>query len=138
MIKDVSLKTIVAFLLPFIVIYGLYIQFHGDYSPGGGFQAGMIVATAVILYAMVFGNDLVLKILPLSTIESAAALGVLLYGGTGFLTIILGGNFLSYNFLAQNAVSGQVIGIFMVECGVGLAVACSMMVIYFYFTELDR
>jgi len=37
-----------------IIIYGLYVQFHGDYGPGGGFQAGVIVAAAFILYSIIF------------------------------------------------------------------------------------
>ena len=44
-------------LIPLIFLFGLYVQFHGDFGPGGGFQAGVIFAAAVILYALIFGLD---------------------------------------------------------------------------------
>ena len=40
-----------------IILFGLYVQFHGDFGPGGGFQAGVIVASAFILYSLVFGIE---------------------------------------------------------------------------------
>ena len=40
-----------------IILYGLYVQFHGDFGPGGGFQAGVIIAAAFILYGMVFSLE---------------------------------------------------------------------------------
>ena len=40
------LKVITKFMVGVIVLFGLYVQFHGDYSPGGGFQAGVIIAAA--------------------------------------------------------------------------------------------
>ena len=38
------LRVVVKLLIPLILLYALYVQFHGDYSPGGGFQAGVIFA----------------------------------------------------------------------------------------------
>ena len=40
-----------------IILFGLYVQFHGDFGPGGGFQAGVIIASAFILYSLIFGLD---------------------------------------------------------------------------------
>ena len=51
-------------LIPFILLFGLYVQFHGDFGPGGGFQAGVIFASAFILYALVFGLDNARKVVP--------------------------------------------------------------------------
>ncbi|MGB6136203.1 MAG: DUF4040 domain-containing protein, partial [Shewanella sp.] len=48
-------------LIPFIVLFGLYVQFHGEYGPGGGFQAGAIIATGVILYALLEGESEALR-----------------------------------------------------------------------------
>ncbi|GAT78551.1 monovalent cation/H+ antiporter subunit B, partial [Ehrlichia ruminantium] len=61
MLKDPVLRTITILMVPVIVLYGLYVQFHGDYSPGGGFQAGVIVAAAIIIYSMLFGLSVTLK-----------------------------------------------------------------------------
>ena len=56
------LKVITKFMVGVIVLFGLYVQFHGDYSPGGGFQAGVIIAAAFILYGackIIFGSNIV-------------------------------------------------------------------------------
>ena len=42
-----------------MLLFALYVQFHGDYGPGGGFQAGVIVAVGVILHALVLEEDVV-------------------------------------------------------------------------------
>ena len=52
---DRVLRVIAKLLIPFILVFGLYVQFHGDYGPGGGFQAGVIVAAAVIFHALIYG-----------------------------------------------------------------------------------
>jgi len=53
----VILKVISKLLVPFIALFAFYVQFHGDFGPGGGFQAGVILASAVILYALIFGLE---------------------------------------------------------------------------------
>ena len=53
--KDyIVLRVITKLLIPFILLFGIYVQMHGDYGPGGGFQAGVIFASSFILYAIVF------------------------------------------------------------------------------------
>ena len=59
------LRVITKIFLPFILLFGLYVQFHGDFGPGGGFQAGVIFAAGIILYALVFGLDAARRALPL-------------------------------------------------------------------------
>ena len=53
--KYLILRIVTKILVPFILLFALYVQFHGDYGPGGGFQAGVIFAAAIILYSMLFG-----------------------------------------------------------------------------------
>ncbi len=132
MIKDPVLTVVAFLMLPFIILFGLYIQFHGDYTPGGGFQAGIIIAYGIIFYAMLFGVSTALKAVPYSFIKLMNALGILLYGGTGVLTILLGQNFLSYNILSTD---GQKIGIFLVEFGVMFTVCASMLIMYISFIK---
>ena len=84
------LRVISKFLIPFIALFAFYVQFHGDYGPGGGFQAGVILAASVILYALIFGLDAAKKAIPPSWVRVGMVLGVFLYGGTGVLTWILG------------------------------------------------
>ncbi|MCE2517997.1 MAG: cation:proton antiporter, partial [Alphaproteobacteria bacterium] len=66
-----------------IILYGLYVQFHGDFGPGGGFQAGVIIAAAFILYGIVFGMRAVKTLAPPSIVAALMAVGVLIYGGVG-------------------------------------------------------
>lgn len=138
MIKDPILNVVTFFMVPFIVLFGLYIQFHGEYTPGGGFQAGIIIASGIILYSILFGVSATLKAIPYSVIRFISVLGILIYCGTGITGILLGQNFLSYNALSSSGVTGQKFGIFLVEIGVALTVCASMLNIYINFAYRKR
>lgn len=133
MSSHLILRVISKLLIPLIALYAFYVQFHGDFGPGGGFQAGVILAAAVILYALIFGLDAAKKAVPPSWVRVGMSLGVLLYGGTGVLTWLLGAEFLNYSVLAHDAAHGQHYGIIAVELGVLFAVASVMVAIYYAF-----
>ena len=116
-----------------IIMFGLYVQFHGDFGPGGGFQAGVIIAAAFILHALVFGLDAGRRIVPLSVNIWMMVLGVLIYGGTGVATMMKGGLFLDYTSLTGSVGSGQHLGILLVEFGVGLTVTSVMLALFHAF-----
>lgn len=120
-------------LIPFILLFAFYVQFHGDFGPGGGFQAGVIMAAGFILYSLIFGLHITKQILPLRVVELFLAFGVLLYGGVGVVSMVKGGNFLDYNVLSSNAVAGQHIGILLIELGVGITVTAAMLAIFYGF-----
>ena len=132
------LRFVAKFLIPVIVLFALYVQFHGDFGPGGGFQAGVIFSVAFILYALVFGLSTAEQVLPPRVLRIFAALGVLIYAGTGFATLLLGGNFLNYSVLAGTPKAGQHIGILVIEAGVGITVASVMLIIFFAFAGRGR
>lgn len=127
------LRTMTQLLIAPIMVFALYVQFHGDYGPGGGFQAGVIFAAAVILYGIVFGIKAAKQAIPDVILRSLAAIGVLIYGGVGVATMLLGGRYLEYNVLAHAPVHGQHIGIILVELGVGLTVASVMIMLFYAF-----
>lgn len=129
------LRVTARFLLPIVFLYAFYVQFHGDYSPGGGFQAGVIFSSGVLLYALVFGLDKTADAITNRALVSASCFGVLLYTGTGIVSLINGGNFLDYGLLADNRVAGQHIGIIVIELGVGITVASVMLLIFFTFAR---
>jgi multicomponent Na+:H+ antiporter subunit B len=129
---------IAKFLIPVIVLFALYVQFHGDYGPGGGFQAGVIFSVAFILYALVFGLTTAERVLPRGVLRIFASLGVLIYAGTGFATLLLDGSFLDYSVLAENPTAGQHIGILVIELGVGITVASVMLIIFFAFAGREQ
>jgi len=138
MTEDIILKVIAKLLIPFILLFALYVQFHGDYGPGGGFQAGVIFATGIILYALTNGVDAALRLIPAGLLVPISALGVLLYGGVGVASMVLGGQFLDYAVLAHDAVHGQHLGILLIEAGVGITVAAVMLLIFYSFATRGR
>ncbi len=124
-------------LIPLIMLFALYVQFHGEYSPGGGFQAGVIFGSAFILYGLVFGVEQAMRVLPPRWVHVLASAGVLLFGGVGVAAMLLGGSFLDYDVLAHDPVHGQHLGILLVELGVGLTVTSVMVIIFFVFAIRD-
>ena len=132
------LRVIAKLMIPFIMIFALYVQFHGDYGPGGGFQAGVLFAAAFILYALLYGLAAVKRVMPVRMVTNCVAAGVLLYAGVGFLGPILGANYLDYSPLAHDAAHGQHIGILLVEFGVGVTVASTMLAIFYRFAGRGR
>lgn len=134
MLHHVVLRVVAKFLIPVILLFALYVQFHGDYSPGGGFQAGVIFAAGIILYALVFGLDNAMEVVPPSVLKVLAALGVLIFAGVGMETMLLGENFLDYDALSAKPTDGQHLGILLVELGVGITVASVMLLMYYAFT----
>ncbi|RKQ70889.1 multisubunit sodium/proton antiporter MrpB subunit [Litorimonas taeanensis] len=129
----VVLRVVSKFLIPLIALFALYVQFHGDYGPGGGFQAGVILAASVILYALIFGLDAAKAAFPPSWIRIGMTLGVLLYGGTGVVAWFLGGEFLNYSVLAHDPSHGQHYGILVIELGVLVTVTTVMIAIFYAF-----
>jgi multicomponent Na+:H+ antiporter subunit B len=126
-------------ILPFVLLFALYVQAHGDYGPGGGFQAGVIFAAGLVLYGLVWGPRALQRLVPERALETAMALGVLLYGGVGVATLLAGGTFLDYSALTpEHPQHGQHYGILLVELGVGVTVAAVMLMIYFVFTARPR
>ncbi|NIR60440.1 MAG: Na(+)/H(+) antiporter subunit B [Gammaproteobacteria bacterium] len=120
-------------LIPAILLFALYVQFHGDFGPGGGFQAGVIFAAGIILYGLIHGVAATRAVLPPLLFRTLTALGVLLFAGVGIAAIGLGGNFLDYDALAHERLHGQHRGILLIELGVGVTVASVMVVVFLAF-----
>jgi multicomponent Na+:H+ antiporter subunit B len=132
---DLVLRVVAKLLIPFILLFALYVQFHGDFGPGGGFQAGVIAAAALVLYALIFGLAAARKAVPEALVESMMAVGVLIYGGVGLVSLVVGGNYLDYFVLAHDTVHGQERGIFWVEVGVAITVSGVMLKIFYMFAD---
>jgi len=136
--RHVILRALSKLLIPLILLFALYVQFHGDYGPGGGFQAGVIFGAGIILYGLVFGLPAAQRVFRPRLLQVLMASGVLLYGSVGLATVVKGGNFLDYDVLAHDALHGQHLGILLVELGVGLTVAAVMTMIFFLFAGRGR
>lgn len=124
--ESLIIQTSVRLLVPFIQLFGLYIIVHGHYSPGGGFQGGVVLGASFILLALAFDLRTSTRYLSERANMLLGNAGVLVYVGTGFLCAVMGGLFLDYSALDSivplGAIEWRSFGIFMVEVGVGLAV----------------
>ncbi len=129
------LRVIARLLIPLIMLFALYVQFHGDYGPGGGFQAGVIFAAGFILYGIIYGIDKLRDVIHPGLLRTLAAFGVLLYAGVGLAGILSGGEFLNYNVLASDPIAGQHLGILLIEAGVGITVASTMVILFYAFAR---
>ena len=134
---DVILRIGAKLILPFMLLFALYGQFHGDYGPGGGFQAGVISAAMVILLAIAFGLRAAKRIAPAAVVERMVPAGVLIYAGTGALSFFGGKNFLDYSVLGHGAEARE-LGILLVELGVLVTVAGTMIALFYAFVERGR
>lgn len=131
----IVLRVVAKFVLPFILLFGLYVQMHGEISPGGGFQAGVVVASGFILYGLIYGLDATQRVMPRWVTIRFSALGLLLYAGVGAVTLMKGGELLNYSVLASDPKTGQHLGIWLIELGVFLTVANVMVLIYYGFAQ---
>ncbi|MDP1649625.1 MAG: Na(+)/H(+) antiporter subunit B [Rubrivivax sp.] len=136
--NDLVLRVVAKLLIPYILLFALYVQFHGDFGPGGGFQAGVIVAAAMIFYGLIYGLPAARRAVPEPLVESMMAVGVLIYGGVGLAGLLLGGNYLDYFVLDPDPVHGQERGIFWVEVGVAVTVAGVMLKIFYMFADRSK
>jgi multicomponent Na+:H+ antiporter subunit B len=114
-VRDYLVLSVVAkLMIAFMLVFALYVQFHADFGPGGGFQAGVIAAAAIIFYAIIYGLPAARKVVPEWLVETMVAAGVLLYASVG--------------------VAGMLHrGIFWVEVGVLVTVAGVMLKIFYMF-----
>ena len=127
-------RVVAKVLLPYIFLFALYVQFHGDYGPGGGFQAGVIFGAGFILHALIFGLSETRRVVPQRLLEIGFSAGVLLYAGVGIASMLMGGNLLDYDVLDHHdPTHGQHLGILLVELGVGITVTMVITSIFFDF-----
>ena len=138
MSDQVILRVATKIIVPTVLLYALYVQFHGDFGPGGGFQAGVIFAAGIILYALVFGLRRTQKVVPSWVARLAASTGVLIYAGVGVVSLFLGGDFLDYSALSHDPEHGQHLGILLVEIGVMTTVLGVMLTIFYFFAARGR
>ncbi|PIE71230.1 MAG: sodium:proton antiporter [Deltaproteobacteria bacterium] len=132
---DTIIMTSARLIIPFIQLFGLYVVAHGHHSPGGGFQGGVILGASIILYALTHDLRGAIRRVSERFASVSAALGVLIYAGTGALCMLFGADFLNYSALAPllggDPVMARSHGILMIEVGVALAVMAVMIWIYY-------
>ena len=136
--REIIIKVVSQKLIPLILLFALYVQFHGDFGPGGGFQAGVIFAAGIILYTIIFGIKKAQKDFPETIFNYMVPLGVLIFTVTGLISLSKGFNFLDYDALAHYPKHGQHIGIIAIELGVFVTVIGSMVSIFYAFVARGK
>jgi len=134
------LKTVVSFIIPYLILYAIYIQLNGEVSPGGGFQAGVIFASGIITFDLLNGSKKTCEFFSEKALIICGIFGVLIYASTGLVSFLFDDNYLNYNSIAKtpwvnHPLTGQHIGIFFIEIGVGLTVSSIMCLIYLVLKE---
>ena len=135
---DVIFRVGAKILLPIMLLFALYVQFHGDFGPGGGFQAGVMSAAMVIFYAIIFGLETAQKVFPPRLAEIMVPAGVGIFAGVGVIGMLLGENYLNYSPLADDPAHGQEYGILLVEFGVLVTVSGTLVAIFYCFMGRGR
>lgn len=128
------------FFIPFIILFGFYLQIHGEESPGGGFQAGAIISSSFILYAASTNEKRFYNFFSIKNLLRFGAFGVLIYLFVGLYPILIqmtsvskiesNNLFLNYdqilcskNLLNLDCIkSSRKLGIILIEAGVGICV----------------
>ena len=132
--EDVIIQTVCRILTPFIQLYGLYVIAHGHYSPGGGFQGGVILGASFILLCLAYDIREVKRRMTEQWNLLFCSIGVIIYSGIGALCLVLGGEYLNYGRLHKilflDPIEARSMGIFGIEVGVGITVMAVMISIF--------
>lgn len=135
---DVLFRVAAKIFIPFILVFALYVHFHGDFGPGGGFQAGVMIGAMMIFYSIIFGLEAAQRIIPARVVELMVPAGAGLFTLVGVASMLLGENYLNYSPLAHDSAHGQEYGILLVELGVLITVAGTMTTIFYTFVGRGR
>lgn len=132
MLDSIILKKVTFFIIGFIIIFGLYIQLNGEISPGGGFQSGTILASIVIARSF-FSTPIDIRYF-----YYIAIFGLSIYTSVGIISLLDGLTFLDYRVFTNNHHTSQKIGIFIIECGIGISIFASMSALYFLLSSFTK
>lgn len=139
--ESVTVQTVVRLLAPVLQIYALYVIFHGHYSPGGGFQGGVVLAASYILTGLAFGRDAVARHVGEHALAVLAGAGVFVYALVGVFSFASGKVFLDYSalgFTSDDVATRRSFGILFVELGVALTVGAVILLIYLRLADREE
>ncbi len=133
---QVVLRIITKISIPLILVFGFYIITHGELGAGGGFQGGVVLASAFILYGIVYGVEEMRMVIPRRLSDTLACIGVLLYAGIGAFGMIAGYKYLDFTpLMLSDPGVAESWGMTLVEYGVGITVAAVMITVFNEITE---
>lgn len=125
-------QLVARFLVPFIQVFGLYVLFHGHYSPGGGFQGGVLIGAAFIL-KMLVTSEKEQRFHSIQREFLLACLGILIYAGIGAFALFYHQFFLDYaalDFLGEHVAKRRYLSLYFIEAGVTLTISMTVVIIF--------
>lgn len=125
-----------ALLLPVTLVVGVYIVAHGQLSPGGGFQGGVVLATALHLAYVAADYGALKRLRPLTVLDVTDSLAAASFTLVGLAGLIAGGAFLQ-NVLPlgtfNQITSGGTVPV--LNAAVGVEVACGLIALLAHFLD---
>lgn len=132
--NSIILEVIYRLITPFLLMFGIYVLIHGEFSPGGGFQAGVLLGLSVICERLLSpSQDTRRRALWQYRAVAVAGFGTLFYALVGTVCVLLGGNFLEYGLLpvpVEETAKRHIYGMLLIETGVTVCVAATVVSIF--------
>jgi multicomponent Na+:H+ antiporter subunit B len=130
---SLMLRTVLGPLVAAMQLFAFYVLMHGHYSPGGGFQAGILLGASMILPRLALGRAPGPLALTPGGAGVLTALGVLIFAAFGTVAVLFGMPMLDYAALRLTADLAETrsLAILFIEVGVTLAVAGAMLSIFY-------
>ena len=140
--RNVVVETVARVMIPFVQLFALYVIIHGAGGPGGGFQGGVVFASAFILYVIAFNLAGGRARFPESANTIFSSVGLYIYAGIGLLAIIFSSGavqYLNYGFipLTSHFEENRALGMDFVEIGIGITVMAITASIFFDLAQKD-
>lgn len=135
---DIILRVGVKLIIPFILLFAIYVHLHGEYGPGGAFQGGVVIAAAIILYGLIFGLEATKRVVPSGVIDFLVPLGVAIYAAGGLPGLLFGRGYLDYGVYGADPLHAHEWGVFIIELGVLITVSATMIAIFYAFAGRGR
>ena len=134
--SDPIIRISAKFLIPFILMFGIYILFFGHLSPGGGFSGGTIIGAGLILYAMVNGTTRARSVLRPGRIKAVTIAALSFYCISKAYSFLTGNTINNLHSFIETGNPGDILSaglILPLNLSVGLVVACTMYSLYALF-----
>ena len=136
--NDLILQRIASFLVPLILLFGVYIIMNGHISPGGGFSGGAVMGAGLILYLNAFGFRKTERFFTFKTFKVVSLCALSFYAVSKAYSFFTGANHLS-SFISPGT-PGRLFSAGLIpylNIAVGLVVCCNMYAFYTLFRKGD-
>lgn len=134
--NDTLLKHAARFLVPIIILFGIYVILNGHLSAGGGFSGGAIIGGGLILYLNAYGFKKTERFFTMKTFKCISVFALLFYSVSKTYSFFTGANELES--IISNGTPGAILSsglILPLNICVGMVVACTIYAFYCLFRK---